>query len=382
MGIRVTSSLTLAALFALATPAVAQPDAQAEPTARADSEFARFVPRPSGKETRLEYAIWNDALGYMVMRMGRSTRQGASRPDPSIGTRKVYGHDSRIRLEGNRIVFEFLDPEVVAPLTEYRKDLEQIGGQIDIASLPRNEQLAFWINLHNVAVTEQIALAYPVQSPSRMKLGPQGTPLDTTRFINVGGVAMSPHDIRTKIVFPNWSDPRVIYGFFRGEIGGPSIQREAFTGDTVSTMLGDSANEFVNSLRGVEGYGDSLLVSKIYQEAAPFYFPQMGADLRAHLASFADDDVKKLLAEKSQVKINQYVDTVADLAGGEREPEYNYVEKGELAVGMPVSASILRMLRERSEKFREMRKDGLLFGRVIILPSSATEEQVAPAEVE
>ena len=384
MTLRPFAMTAMAVLMATAAPAIAQVE-QASIAAgiAADADFKRFTPRPSGASTQLDYSFYDEALEFMVLRMGQSTRDGMGRPDPNLGTRRVFGHDSRYRLEGNRVVFSFLEDEALAPLFEYRQDLERIAAEIDIATLPRNEQLAFWMNLHNVAVIEQIGRNYPSASPSRMKLGPDKTSLDTTRFINVGGVAMSPRDIRTRIVFPNWNDPDVIYGFFRGEIGGPSIQRRAFTGTNVDELLDVSAREFVNSLRGVEGYGKNLLVSAIYEEAAPFYFPQMGADLKAHLSTHAEDVVSGLIAEKPEVKVNQYIDTVADLAGGEREMNFFNVESDGMMQSARITPSIARMLRERADKMEKLRKEGLLQGRVIILPPGSVPETPPPApEVE
>ena len=343
-------------------------------------DFARFTPRPE-KQAALDYSIWEDALQYMVLRMGPSTRDGERRPDPGLGTRQVYGHDSRVRLEGNRIPFSIMDAAAIEALTEYRRDLETIGSDIDVATLPRNEQLAYWINLHNVAVIEQIALNYPLISPSRMKLGANQTPLDETPFITVGGVSMSPKDIRTRIVFPNWKDPKVIYGFFRGEVGGPSVLREAHTGENVERLLLEGGGEFVNSLRGVEGYGKSLLVSEIYKEAAPFYFPELGDDFRAHLNSLAQDEVKGLIASKSEVKFNQYVDRVADLAGGEREPTYNEVVSNDRVQGFRMSPSVARLLTERQKKYEKLRKEGRT-GRVLVLPNPGETIGEPEAEVD
>ncbi|WP_232725634.1 DUF547 domain-containing protein [Qipengyuania seohaensis] len=370
---RLIASAALLAACATSAPALAQEVAAsaASNAATNAADFDKFVPRPA-KQTALDYAIWQDALQYMVLRMGLSTRDGATRPDPTIGSRRVWGHDSRVRLEGNRIPFSLMDEAAIATFTEYRQDLEQIGAQVDIASLPRSEQLAYWINLHNVAVIEQIALNYPVKAPSRLLLGENETPLDVTPFITVGGVAMSPKDIRTRIVYPNWKDPKVIYGFFRGDVGSPSIQREAHTADNVDRLLLEGANEFVNSLRGVEGYGKNLLVSAIYEEAAPFYFPQMGDDLKAHLSRYAEEEVKELLASKPEVKVNQYEETVADLAGGQREPTYNTVYSDGQANSFRIPSSVARYLGERAQKYEKLRKEGRT-GRVFIMPGDGTD---------
>lgn len=380
MAIRTIAVLGTGIALALCAPLAAQPSSTvAAQAAAAATGFAQFTPRPSGKPTKIDYSFFDDALKFMVIGMGQSTREGMGKPPPGMGTRMTYGHTSRVRLEGNRIVFSYLDQEAITPLVEYRQDLERLGSELDIASLPRDEQLAYWINLHNVAVIEQIAVNYPIRSPSRMELGTGKTSLDETPFITVAGVAMSPRDIRTKIVFPNWDDPNVIYGFFRGEVGGPSVQRRAFTGETVGEMLQSSGREFVNSLRGVEAYGRDLLVSAIYKEAAPFFFPAMADDFRAHILTHADDEVKELVARKDGVKFNQYEDTVADLAAGKREPTYSYIETDGVAQRTRVTQSVARLLGERAEKLEKLRREGLLRGRVIVLPPTTTEQ---PAEAE
>lgn len=371
---------TVLAFPFLGTPAVAQTEnKQTILAASHDPAFDRFTPNPGSRTTQIDYSFWNDALRYMVLRMGLSTREGARRPDATLGTKRVYGHDFRIRMEGNRVAFSFLDEATIAPISEYRSDLERIGSEVDIATLPRNEQLAFWLNLHNVSVIEQIALNYPVTSPSRVFLGPDKTPLDTTPFITVAGVKMSPRDIRTKIVYPHWNDPKVIYGFFHGDIGGPSIQREAYTGTNSALLLQEFADEFINSLRGVEGYGDNLLVSPLYTEAAPFYFPEMGEDLRAHLAVYAGPEVTELLAKKSNTKVNQTYDTIADLAGGEKEPTYNTIYMGDQVASSRIPSSVMRLLGERYEKYKTLRKEGKV-GRVIVLPPTGAETQPAPSK--
>lgn len=347
-------------------------------------EFARFVPRPTGKAVTLDYELWTVALRDLVLSMGPSTRKGANTVDPGLGTRFTFGHDSRFRMEGNRVVFSFLEDGALETISAYRADLERIGSELDITALPRDEQLAFWLNLHNVAMVEQIGLHYPVTSPDKIQMGDARTPLDTTKFLTVAGVSLSLHDIRTKIVYPNWSNPKVFYGFFHGEVGGPSIQRQAFSGGNVSQLLDNAAREFVNSLRGVEGRGDTIMVSKLYEEAAPYYFPKMASDLREHLAIYAEDDVKALLAQKPKTRTGVYVDDIADLAAGEVEPVYTQIESnGRQVGGGRITPSVARLLTERTKKYEELRREGRV-GTVIVLPGSSTEEGAdkGPTEVE
>lgn len=356
--------------------------------APASEAIAQFVPHPTGRTTRFDFSHWDQALDFFVLELGPSLRENAFRPDADVGSRLVYGHTSRYRLEGNRVVFSMLEPEVIETLTEYRKDLEHIGNTVDIGSMPRNEQLAFWINLHNVAMVEQIARAYPVRQPRSIKI--DGRSLDEAPILTIRGVALSPRDIRTRIVYPNWKEPNVIYGFFRGEIGGPSLQSNAFNGENVGALLELSANEFVNSLRGVQSSGDTLLVSEIYEEARPFFFADWPESLREHIRHHADDDAQSILAKTGPVNASIYEHDIADLAGGERTPIYSNVEScggaggGQTGMGdcSPISSripqNVLRFVQERSAKVNALIKRGRL-GRVII---GQTDAEGNPVEVE
>ncbi|QUL37943.1 DUF547 domain-containing protein [Erythrobacter sp. JK5] len=338
-----------ASTLAMATPAIAE--------AAVDPQFATFTPSANPNNDTVDYSIWDEAMKNLVVSMGPSLRESAGRPDPSYGTRRQYGHVSRYRLEGSRVMFSFLNPEIRSSFTEYRKDLESTASQIDIQALSRNEQLAYWINLHNVAMVEQIANAWPVRQPREIMV--DGVPLDDAKFITVEGIALSPRDIREKIVYTHWKNPKVIYGFWRGDIGGPSIQREAFNAENVVRLLDRGAREFVNSLRGTEKAGDTLEVSTIYQESAPFFFPNFEADVRAHLAEFAEEEVRGILAATTATRASISEYDIADLAGGLREPTYQNIQSAEgVSASFRIPQSMARLLAQREEKFRKIIREG------------------------
>lgn len=346
-----TALLAAAALAALAAPAAAQ--AQAAPS---EAQLATFIPSQNPNNDGIDYSIWDEAMKNIVVSMGPSLRESAPRPDPSFGTRRQYGHVSRYRLEGTRVMFSFLDRDVIASFTEYRRDLENTATIVDIQALPRNEQLAYWINLHNVALVEQIALAWPIRQPREILI--DGVPLDEARFITVEGIKLSPRDIREKIVYRHWKDPAVIYGFWRGEIGGPSLQREAFNAENVGRLLVRGAADFVNSLRGTQELGGRLQVSELYKEAAPFFFPDFERDLRAHLARYSDEKTSALLASTSGAEpvVAEY--DIADLEGGVREPSYQNITSNGVSTSFRIPQSMAALLKERETKFQEIIRQG------------------------
>ena len=363
----------LAAVLLLAAIGVRPVSAQDSQRDGDFADIARLAPKQQASDTRLSFDAWGNVLEQIVFRMGRSARDVPPPIYATLGTRFTYGHESLYRLEGNRVTFFFLDETAVASLVEYRKELESLPDRVDITTLHRNEQLAYWVNLHNVAVISRIAEAYPVKWPSRMKLDGQTVALDELPFITVRGVKLSPKDIRTQIVFPHWQNPKVIYGFYRGEIGGPSINDEAFKGENVSRLLDENAREFVNSLRGVEKRGKTLHVSTLYEEAAPFFFRDWTSDVRAHIASYARKAVSDALGRTEYVEASLYEKDIADLAGGEREPVY-FGNQG----AARVPGNVARLVLERRKKIETLIKRREFQPRVTVIdmndPDSASYE--------
>ena len=345
--------------------------------------FSQFRPADTREDHTIDYGYLDEALRWMVVPMGPSLRQGAPRVDPRLGTRRIQGHESRFRLEGNRVAFSFFTDDIRSSLSEYRADLERVGSTLDITRIPRNEQLAFWLNLHNVAVIEALAYEYPLGQPGQRRFGAEKENLDDTKLVTVRGVQLSPRDIRERIVYANWRDPKVMYGFWRGEIGGPSIQRIAFNGSNVSPLLDASAKEFVNSLRGVQKYDGALQVSELYREAAPFYF-ESDDELRSHIAQFAEEDVQKLLGKTARIAFSpDYEKDVADLSRGEVWSVIDQLGSdvqdgmGARPLSFRVNYGIQRLMEERGEKlFRAVRR-GVPLGTVIV----AGEDGVPAKEV-
>ena len=359
----------LAVWAAGALALTAPPAAMAAPPGEA---LAVFAPRPDGRDHRLDYSVWTEALRAYVVSMGPPLRKMPIAAPTPPGTRISIGPTSMYRTDGSMIGYALIDPEVMANIARYRQELQAVADTLDIQALPRNEQLAFWINLHNVAMVEKIGENWPVRQPRKIKV--DGTPLEDARFIMVRGVALSPRDIREKIVFAHWKNPKVIYGFWRGEIGGPALQRDAFDGRVITEQLDLAAREFANSRRGVEKRGDTLHVSRLYEEAAPFYFPDFAPDLRAHLRSFADGATAELLDQTAYTTASLSESDIADLSGGRRTNPF-------FASGR-IDAGIAKMLDERARKFDYMRSEDIPGFTITVDTVPQPDEPPKPVEVE
>ncbi|MEP1229146.1 MAG: DUF547 domain-containing protein [Litorimonas sp.] len=320
-----------------------------------------FTPTPK-TQTTIDYNTMDLLLESMVLPTGLSTRLKAKRPTPSTGTRITIGHTSSYRLEGNRIPFYNFKNEYKHLVSDYQKELEGIGSKVDISSLPRNEQLAYWLNLHNVTMIDQIAKSYPIRIPRQIKveIDDEKVLLNDAKILTINGQSLSLRDIRENIVYKNWKDPIVQYGFFLGDIGSPSIHRKAFTAENVKTILNVNAYEFTNSLRAF----NKGKVSHIYYDNAEFFFPDFQNDVRKHITKYMRPEVYSEVKQYADLKIDKYHAIIADLSGGSNDRTQGLpvliTSNDDLnAIGHPPRGTAASFLQELADKQIKLRKLGL-----------------------
>ena len=360
--------ITLTAIAALALTGCATTTTTGERTESAEAAssvtaIAAFEPHPSGTRTTIDYTIVNDFLEAAVINLGPSTRKLAGQPRNPTNTRIKIGHQSRLRLEGNKIPFSQFDRDTRAAVGEYAQSLVAIGNSIDITKLSKNEQLAYWFNLHNMLVIAELAKEYPVRNPRRLNV--DGVPLHDAKLATINGVPLSLRDIRVGIVYAYWDDPRVIYGFFHGDLASPSIRDDAWDPRFLNRDLGRNAKEFVNSLRGIDKRGsDILLISSLYDEARDTLFPKWPSDLQDHLLDYADPEVAELVQTRNQIDFALYEERIADLAGGQPyesiTPRQSPFEDPRLArLPLSVQGMVADVQRKfNSPEFRLRRRSG------------------------
>ncbi len=298
--------------FILITPAIAAEQFPKPSDGKIhEGTFVQFKPTPSN-DLIIDHSYWNAFLGKTVLDTGPSTRIYYNPRIATTGTNIRTGHSSRYAMEGNKINFYDFEKEHIEAVRIYHKSLTEFANTYDVTVFPKSEQLAFWLNLHNSLAIGLIAEAYPIRQPSRIFLKEHDEYLQNAKIITIKGVPLSLTDIREKIVYKNWEDPVVFYGFFRGEIGSPSINPQAFTGNNVKYLLADNAKEFVNALRGY----DKGNVSKLYEEIAPYYFKNYRSDMKSHLSNYMRDDVSEELDEFGIIGFSKYSYDICDLSRG------------------------------------------------------------------
>ena len=182
----------------------------------------------------------------------------------------------------------------------------------------RDEQLAYWLNLYNVTVVNEIIKIYPKRNLKKILVGKKS--ILSKKILNVAGVPLSLDDIQYTILENNYDkNPLMIYGLYQGNIGGPNIRRKAYTGSDVWRALKNNANEFINSNRGTYSQDPKTFqVSSLYDRNRSF-FPDFKSDLTKHLMVFIEGDERIELQAASVLKPNITDWTVTDFGGTYRD---------------------------------------------------------------
>ena len=256
--------------------------------------FSQHSPKSSAE---IEYPYVDLILEISVFDLGPSNRKLADRPLGNTGTRFKKRVNRLTALEGNRIRFENFSKQ------SYRESLDDIvttltglPEQVSLMNLSKNEQLAFWLNLYNVTLLREMAYR---QSEERIQFefaNEKDSTLFNRAVVNVEGHALSLNDIKYDIILNNFKDnENVIYGFFTGVVGGPSLQPKAFTGNNVVTELKRSAKDFINSNRGTYYNGRLSVLYDRYQDF--FSGDDKASAIQSHILGFIYDDMRESIAE-------------------------------------------------------------------------------------
>lgn len=217
--------------------------------------------------------------------------------------------------DGSRFLYEaFVKyPELKTELAALRDAMAQLGSQNGFNNLPTDEQLAYWLNLHNLLVIEQIASLYPVKILQDLYSGPAA--IIDKPLVSVAGQSLSLNAIKTSKILPlAGRRPEVIYGLYEGYISGPSIRNEPFTGQNLHAALQQNAVEFVNTSRGTYAGQNEFRASGFYQRQQAF-FPDYPFDLKPHLQKYLTGAELKTLTAVNEVSTNLDDWHVTDLYG-------------------------------------------------------------------
>ena len=279
-----------------------------------------FKRSDENSKLKIDYTDLDSLLQTVVLNTGRSNREKARHAQSKTGTRMQIKVNRATINEGNRFYFEVFEnnEKNQKTLLDIRNRLESIPTAVPLEKFSRAEQLAYWLNLYNVTMLEEIARVYPQPGLKKYLVGKEE--FLSNKTLLVGGIPLSLNDIQFTILKQNYdNNPLVLYGLFQGIIGGPSIRKQSYTGQYVYGDLIDNAMEFINSNRGTESKNEKVFrVSSLYERNQP-YFADFDADLKKHLLEYLEGDELGELQVAKTIKPDIDDWTIPDIFGYQRD---------------------------------------------------------------
>lgn len=320
--------------------------------------YAKYSEFTENSQLEMDFSVVDQLMHAGVMNMGPSTRAFARPVPPSTGTRLTQTVDRATENEANRFFYESLkkDQEKILRL---RKELEAIPSVTPLNQFTQEAQLAYWLNLYNVTLINEVALLYPMNSLRPVLTGEDS--ILERKLLSVDGVQLSLNDIHYRILPALYPDSTLyIYGLHQGIKGSPNIRTKAFTASNVIQNLKSNAAEFVNSNRGTQFNSDEgvVRVSSFYERNAQL-FPGFNQALKSHLLQFANASIRDLIENASSFRADISNWRINDLYGSIRRRDVGlYVANGggtRMATGTKMSPAqkneLISLMRVRAVNF-------------------------------
>ena len=136
---------------------------------------------------------------------------------------------------------------------------------VQVTSLNKDEQLAFWINLYNAQTIRVILENYPVDSIRSIKsnfLDFKGPWND--KSLMVEGETLSLDNIENRIVRPLFDDPRIHYALNCAAIGCPNLRSQAYKSAGLNAVLDAQARAFINNPCAIHIEEGRVIASRIF----------------------------------------------------------------------------------------------------------------------
>lgn len=158
-------------------------------------------------------------------------------------------------------------------------------------------QKAYWLNLYNAGLIDQIIDSEPEESIKDIS----GRVLWRKKRFYISMQKVSLDNIQHGILRPIFADPRVHFCLFGGTIGSANIMPKAFTANNIEAMLDRGVRDYLNHSRGVSFDDNRLVLSRIFD----WYQEDFGGNLggvKAFVSTYLPEDTVFRVAQSEGVR--------------------------------------------------------------------------------
>jgi hypothetical protein len=235
--------------------------------------WAFWDKRSNGSFTRVDHSDWDQLLTKYV----------------------VINHPSGI----NRFRYGDVSRADEKRLDSYIETLVEI----DPRRFNKTVQHAYWINLYNALVVQQVLEYYPVVKITQVDRRGNPGPWDED-IVEMQDQDISLNDIEHRILRPIWKDHKTHFALACGGLGCPSLQPKAFHSNNLKQQLRQAGRDFIGHPRGLQVSHGKMSASSMFGKYQKD-FAKNQKELLKLLAYYSDDSkALYLLGFKGQIKFN------------------------------------------------------------------------------
>ena len=188
-------------------------------------------------------------------------------------------------------------------------DLRRQMATVDVQTLSRPDQFAYWINLYNISVVGVVVDNYPVASIRDLSTDPiirinifKKDLVDTKR----GKVSLN--DIENDKIREGFKDPRIHFAINCAAKSCPPIRPEPYVGSRISEQLDDQARKFLNGPNGVrlekKGVSVVIHVTKVMDWFGDDFNKWGGGQVNFIIRYVTEDKAKPIRAAGTHVDLD------------------------------------------------------------------------------
>ncbi len=155
---------------------------------------------------------------------------------------------------------------------------------------PREDKIAFWINVYNLEMTRILLENYPIQSNRMFRLF---WPPDSIRHIDgiwtenkfvIMDEAFTLREIDERFFQKEFNEPRVFLAINYGSLSGPPLRNKAYCGENLSQQLDNQVKKFMESGMAlkIDRANQKISLSPIFKDTwyGNFFIKKYDTDLK------------------------------------------------------------------------------------------------------
>ncbi len=253
------------------------------------------------KETEvIDHSYWGAILEKIVIEGSLENSRKFRSVPKTTSKLKPTSQSSPLKKGINLISYELVSKSIRArkAVSDYIKYLETFKP----TSLSKDQQIAFWLNLHNSVFVRTMLSKYPVRNMKKLGIEKRGTAeFYQTKRVNIEGQDLSLYEIEQIVLLIGEGDQMVPYGLVLGSHSTPNVLNYSFAGEKVHAQLERAAGKFINSF-GTKTSRKSITYSPFYEFYSDVYLSNGEEGLKHHLQSLASEKKLKSWAKKTGIK--------------------------------------------------------------------------------